>query len=321
MPNLAATLSRSGFAVHRGAVSQALCAALRRETSDALDAACWRPSYHIGRFLGVFGIVTIRNPWRRHALSLALTPNLTGALAGMARGLVSAGLPQDARLVEFSAAITFPGATAQELHSDIPAHTVDHTEAGQPVAPLVTAWLAMGSIQDVSQGPTMVIPGTHQRYVRRSGRLAQQAKEDAELEDQLMENRFDSDIRLFVRDQIQSNPHTLKRRKEASEADDSWEEQEFGKLQEPQPLLLEAGSMGIMDCRLAHYGSALPRLPSQAPGAAPQEPRMLLNATFASSADAHGITGFTYHRHGDLPAVTLGEILADKWPLPGSPML
>ena len=103
-----------GYELARGAVSRELCAALR---NDVLDEAArarrrwrwpWRPA-----------APPVRSPARRAHVALPLSRRVRGCLGPALGALASAGacaraaLGDDARLVELSAMVAFPGARAQ----------------------------------------------------------------------------------------------------------------------------------------------------------------------------------------------------------------
>jgi ectoine hydroxylase-related dioxygenase (phytanoyl-CoA dioxygenase family) len=118
------------------------------------------------------------------------------------QALHALGLEPSARLVELSLAISLPGASAQEMHTDITPSTpntppASHGAAAAGTAPLVTAWLALqvgtraahptswqcmlaalplicfSLWQDVTEmmGPTRVLPRSHHRFAKRILRM------------------------------------------------------------------------------------------------------------------------------------------------------
>jgi len=306
--SLCARLISEGFAIEGGAVSNSCCEKVRREALTALRLANWTPSYHWRRFMKDR---RIRSPWRRHALPLPLTAAVGSAVSGIARALKIAGYPSTAQLVELSAAITMQGASAQDMHTDISAGTPN---GPQGTAPLVTAWLALQDVTS-SMGPTIVYPRTHCRYKVRSQRLLREYKEDRERERVALlrcVGDYDIDgVEARIRADIWADRARLA--PELLLADNVREHREFGSLAGPRQLLLNRGGLALMDCRVVHGGDAYPLIfdsPMQWPyRKAPTPDRILLNATFA--VEGQIIEGFTYHRHGQLPKMTLGDFLPD----------
>mmetsp|Transcript_172881 Transcript_172881/g.554300 ORF Transcript_172881/g.554300 Transcript_172881/m.554300 type:complete len:383 (-) Transcript_172881:61-1209(-) len=308
--------------------------ALRGEVEAALGAACRRPMYHARRFNLIGDFEGIRSPWRRHAVPLSFTPDLDAALAGIAWAAFEAGLPRSSHLVELSAAVTLPGASAQNVHSDISPAIANIPPSGgggggaacSGLPPLVTAWLAVQPVLDASMGPTTVFPGTHRRLVERAVRIEEERVQDsvllAGLCDPTDPEHVSVEATLF-------KATRAKEKRKALEADVERELRDFGPASAACDLLLGCGDVALMDCRLIHFGSAYPgsrssRLPfAFLRCAADEVPRILINATFASEGvGSDEIRGFTYHRTAKFD-LTLGDLL-DKdasrplsaWPPP-----
>eukprot|EP00931_Biecheleriopsis_adriatica_P121978 TRINITY_DN9700_c0_g1_i5.p1 TRINITY_DN9700_c0_g1~~TRINITY_DN9700_c0_g1_i5.p1 ORF type:complete len:316 (+),score=50.35 TRINITY_DN9700_c0_g1_i5:162-1109(+) len=302
LPEMLASL---GYARRRNVIGPSLCGALRSQALAALCAKNWHPGYQIGRWIGSS---RIRSPWQRHAVPLAHSPEVQQALAVIAAVLLEAGLPPTAKLVELSAAITLPGALGQVMHPDIAPATPNVSFAGKEVAPLVTAWLSLQSIQDLSGGPTVVYPSSHRRFAARSARILRQKKEDAAKEEYIMRGiEHDYDFRMNRRAEIVAARNALAYGEAA--LDNEREEREFGPLTS-LPLLLDVREVALMDCRVLHFGSAYPRQSWLTFSDTQQAERILLNATFASAgSNAAPFEGFTYHRHSEVPDVSLEEAL------------
>lgn len=319
MARASAHLASEGYAFCHGAVSQAVCALLRQDVLAVLSGVRRQPLYHFRRWGLSSDWVSIRAPWCRHVVPLpisvvlgsdGLTP-LRTALGGLARAVAEGGLPLTATMVELSAAVTLPGAQAQDTHTDISAATPGFGEGS--IAPLVTAWLAVQPILDATTGPTTVVPRSHRRLAVRSARLEREHFEDERVLGD-MQSFSEPDIAFVERRRYQQS--RLGPKAEALREDEERENREFGPATSATNLLLGCGDVVIMDCRVAHWGSAYPR-PwwSWLPGTAltSQEPRVLINATFvAAGAEARHLRGFTYHKTSDLPTVTLGSLLTSS---------
>lgn len=294
-------LPSQGFALHRGVAPRALCASLRTEILGLLRKQSWSLWYHVGRFGFTEDARAIRSPWRRHVIPLQLTQNVGTVLKCLAGFLVGKGVLPSARLVELSAAITLPGASSQDTHTDISAGTASVGEASLP--PLVTCWVALHPILAPQMGPTVVYPGTHLRYASRSKRLAREAAEDRRMKAALLSS-LELDLALQECDDHQAK--RIRLQAEAVKEDEARELMEFGPLKDPIPVLLDCGDLNVMDCRLAHFGSSYPWQPWSLTNL---QPRTLLNATFANHDDEEE-EGFTYHIHNAFPKFTLKDCCA-----------
>ena len=316
----AAAFAKQGHALCRGAVPAETCRTLRTQALQLLDDASTL-TYHYTRFglpfAGLLGGSTrtrIRNPWRRHVVTLPPSDSLGQANAQLAVVARAAGLPWSSQLVEQSAMIVLPGARAQKSHTDI-SPSVACVDGS---APLITLWLAL---QDVSSGmgPTTVYPQSHTRYRQRA--VLQEQRAAALETDAFLSTTYDADgspnraAGNLVSQQAEGSVAAVAAM--AAELDE-WEREDvtreaaaFGAdVPRPLDLLLSRGDCGVMDCRIRHFGSGYGY--TQGSGQA----RVLLNATFAA-AGVHGggaaLKGFTYHRHDereDAPMLTLRQLVA-----------
>jgi hypothetical protein len=316
----AAAFAKQGHALCRGAVPAETCQQLRTQSLQLLDDASTL-TYHYTRFglpfaslLGGSTLTRIRNPFRRHVVTLPPSQALRTANAQLAVVARAAGLPWSAQLVEQSAMIVLPGARAQDSHTDI-SPSVACVDGS---APLITLWLAL---QDVTcgMGPTTVYPKSHTRYRQRA--ILQEKRAAARAEDAFLSTTYDADgspnraAGNLVSQQAEGSVAAVAAM--AAELDE-WERADmereaaaFG-ADVPQPLdvLLRRGDCGVMDCRIRHFGSGY----GFASGGGPA--RVLLNATFAAAGVRGGgaaLKGFTYHRHDereDAPMLSLRQLLA-----------
>lgn len=281
-----------------------------------LSRAMLRLPYHTNRF-GFGRLNPIRAPWRRHMLPLPMTVAVGHALLGLAGVVHAAGVPLHAKLVELSVIVVLCGAGAQDLHTDISPGTPDvHLEApslplhpgkmssAPTVAPLVSAWLALQPVTS-GMGPTVVHPGSHRRLVKRCIRLEATALAERELRGRML-CRYDADGTFHPLDDLHDvsagfvGAEGAHAEEEVRMSEDvSRELEEFGTVPDPQELLLDVGDIGLMDCRLSHFGSS--RAWSSG------RPRVVLNATFDSTCSG-AMRGFTYHGSNDLPPTSLGGL-------------
>ena len=139
-----------GVEIVRRAVPAALCASVR---DAVLVEACKRstPLRRLAGWLG-FDRKSVRSPWNRAHVALPLTSEVETALKAAARALAGAGaferagLAGAADLVELSAMVANPGATAQKAHTDV------DPEAGGRAC---TLWIVLQDV-DAIHGPTGV---------------------------------------------------------------------------------------------------------------------------------------------------------------------
>lgn len=305
-------LATKGYAVCRGVVSAGVCESIRTDALATMTSVRWRPLYHARRYGLIKGWARVRSPWLRHVVPLTLARSVDTALASLACVLVDAGLPLTSQLVELSAAISLPGAQAQEVHTDISAGTPNVGEVG--AAPLVTAWVALQPVMNQCMGPTMVYPGTHRRFAVRSARLEKEYREDQQTIGAMM---WSCDPDTVMAQRAAYVTARAQQARKALDADKEREHEEFGPLAEPCSLLLGCGDAAVMDCRIAHCGGAYKRLGNwfarhlTCSGTVPvQVPRVLLNATFSCAEDSTAkFHGFTYHKLSALPALSLHSLL------------
>lgn len=314
-----------GYSLHADVVPEALCAALRQEVLETLRKARWSPWYHLNR-LGLGTLTPIRKPWRRHCVILPVTTDLRRALNHIAFPLQDAGLPLNSELVELTAFVSYPGSYSQTIHTDISPCTSDVEVHTQPchrdsslqnpskVAPLVIAWLALQSVTS-EMGPTTVIPGSHIRHAQRSARIAREAAAEAEKTQRRTIGTYEykEDGTLIPHDDFDGvttplmspeEMHDAENRKAAAlAADEARELAQFGPEPAPHELLLDKGSVALMDSRILHFGAG--HASSSSSGA-----RVILGGTFATAGrGARRMSGFTYHGSDALPFISLGELL------------
>lgn len=302
----AASFAQHGHATYRAAVPAETCRTLRAQSLALLEEE-GTLLYHYTRFglpfaglLGGSTLTRIRNPWRRHAITLPPSAALRAANAQLAAVARAVGLPWSAQLVEQTAMVVLPGARAQNAHTDISPTAVNVLES----APLVTLWLAL---QDVSagMGPTTVYPDSHRRYRQRA--LLQEERAAGRQRDAYLSTSYSVDGEPTGR---RANLVSQQEEEGGSATDaamvaelDEWERADieresaaFGAAIPPSlDLLLSRGDCGVMDCRIRHFGSGYGRLFSR-----DGEARVLLNATFAAAGVLGGGAahkGFTYHAH------------------------
>ena len=298
---------RHGHATSRAAVEQTVCTELRREVlcllSEQRRSWLYEPvrwgwlsprNTSFVKMASSKGSAAVSN---RHIV----LPRDSAALAAVVRAVaavaVAAGLPGTAQLVELSAAITLPGAKPQLLHSDISAANWPRSAPGSlPPPPLVTCWVAL---QDVTpaMGPTRIYPASHIRFRERQHALdlLQSARQDGLLSAGGHNWALDS----TSADAFEQRMAAARARIAAGAAEQyatAREQAEFGDAPAPIDMTMQAGDVGVMDCRASHLGSEYPA----AGGTARQPARVLLNATWASPTavspeSEKPIDGFTYH--------------------------
>ena len=139
-------MRRRGYEVFRNAACAKACARVR---TAALAEAAARPwTERLREALSS----EIRAPWRRAHIALDLTDDvktvLAAATARAAPSLLTAGLDDDAHLVELSCMIAFPGAAVQAPHADVPRDTE---------TPTATLWVLLQDV-GLESGPTHVFP-------------------------------------------------------------------------------------------------------------------------------------------------------------------
>lgn len=319
MPPFASGFAAHGHALRRHVVPATVCAAVRAEAIALLSRSSWSMRYHINRY-GCGQLNPIRAPWRRHMLALPVTAAVKHALHGIAGVVHASGVPSHAQLVELSVVITLSGAAAQHSHTDISPATLDiqlqapsspSHGSRTSVAPLVSAWLALQPVTS-EMGPTIVVPGSHRRLVKRTIRFHAEALAEKECRERMLCS-YDADGYLHPQDDLDGVSASLvgaedaqveeARKKMALAKDISRELEEFGTEPEPHELLLGTGDIGVMDCRLLHFGSSRAWTFG--------EPRVIMNATF-DSACTGAMEGFTYHGSKDLPLMTLDELLSSE---------
>jgi hypothetical protein len=304
---------RSGHATTRAAVDKAVCAALRVEVLGLLSEQRRSWFYEPVRWgwlkpretsfvkmASSKGNAAVAN---RHIVLPHDSASLAVALRAVAAVALSGGLPPSAELVELSAAITLPGAKAQLLHSDISAaNWPPAPPRTQPPPPLVTCWLAL---QDVTagMGPTVVWPASHIRFRERQEALDRMERSQ---HGAVLSAGHNWAVDSTSADSFEQRVAAERERRAMVEADKQSTEREqaqFGDPPDAVALTMQAGDIGLMDCRVSHLGSEYPIVG----GGAVQPERVLLNATWASAAagsscpeeeeeESHGgIEGFTYH--------------------------
>ena len=347
---LARALKVEGHATARGAVHTNTCRLLRAEALAQLaeeDAGGWR-TLRWWRALavrhGVIGAAAgdmayIRSPAYRRVVILRETAALEDALLGVAGVALACGLPNHAPLVELSAVITYPGASAQDVHADISPSTPDVVvaageaeggRAGSLCAPLVTCWLSLCP-QGVTSamGPTIIHPRTQTRFRARQEALdVVAAQEQAALYAGLeSEDGGSGSTMASLRTadgNAAANEMQLRLQDAAADAATEREQAEFGLALDPISLLLARGDVGMMDCRVVHYGSAHHHKAHAASGQqgggeegrqkSSGGPRVVLNASWMAAAAGEGgvtqIPGFTYHRDPAGKHRTAGGIVA-----------
>ena len=117
----------------------------------------------------------VDSPRHRHSFPVQLNPGVDAVLRGVVGGKNAAFFQElcgaDGILVELSALVTFPGASGQSLHTDIPFNALPENEG---VPPLCSVFVAL---QDISRemGPTMILKGTHQKMFHQTIKATQES--------------------------------------------------------------------------------------------------------------------------------------------------
>lgn len=278
-----------GFQVARGAAPPAACALVRSEALAESQAPWHWPLLRLAYQRAMGG--GVRGQRRRVHLPLQLsTPVdtlLRAALSpgtGLADAFRSAGLSQDAHLVELSVMLALPGAEAQLPHTDVP--------PDYPL-PMATLWTAL---QDTpaAMGATWLCPASPDAVAeaadwarRRSLAAAAAARRFEPV--RAGEGLLGGFSWAHAADVLAAAPFSA---------------EQLG-VGPPTVLELEAGDCFLMDCRTYHFGG----------GNDTSSVRAQLSATFreqlSGGGGAFGVDagGFTYQLHGSLRGrrVTLGQ--------------
>jgi hypothetical protein len=152
-------------------------------------------------------------------------------------------------------------------------------------------------------GPTVVWPASHIRFRERQEALDRMERSQ---HGAVLSAGHNWAVDSTSADSFEQRVAAERERRAMVEADKQSTEREqaqFGDPPDAVALTMQAGDIGLMDCRVSHLGSEYPIVG----GGAVQPERVLLNATWASAAagsscpeeeeeESHGgIEGFTYH--------------------------
>ena len=110
----------------------------------------------MGRFFDI-----VDSPLHRHSFPIPLSmeiKNVLNNLIGSNSTLFTDVAGTKGKLVELSVLLTFPGASAQSIHSDIPYGSLPDSPIGAPG--LASVFVALQEI-NMAMGPTFIVPYTH----------------------------------------------------------------------------------------------------------------------------------------------------------------
>ena len=289
-------MRKQGFEVIKGAVPPELCEHLRKEAlstvaqKSSLGARVLRSLCGLS---GMFAATTrpIRSPGHRsHVALTSLEPGsaaeraLQAAVVALKQPLADhfSGLQEQARLVELSYMVSFPGAEDQKAHTDVPPDCR---------VPIATLWVAL---QEVTRdmGPTMVHPCDPDDLAKQVDWGAAMVEADMRAAKERQAVIYSSDGEPEVTDHHPALPSR-------SPLPDSVEALE---LPPAVPLTMNVGDVALIDCGAFHFGSANTS----------ESPRVQLSATFEGGVrealqrggrDTTPTTtpsGFTYELHSSL---------------------
>ena len=221
----------------------------------------------------------VNSPTKRHSIALQMTPNLRSLLNGSItymRPFLDTQLPNKCSpLVELSAVLALPGATAQAVHTDIMFPRCDR-RSDETV--ILTAMLALRDIR-VQDGPTFLYTGSNQRSFHTKYRRHVNSGEDT----------FYDSYGDMVHTGYQAHGERHGTDARVDELEDVKE------LVPPTPVYAElsAGDILLFDAKLFHFGGANTSETS----------RDLLSwsfqkpttAAFSQDEECKPIFGFTYH--------------------------
>ena len=150
-----------GFVRFPNSVESRLCESVLRTAMEDFETESKTWQYKLSR---IFDIVN--TPKNRHSIKLKMSDDVKALLGetlyGDARreSFYETLYGANARLVELSLLLTFPGAPAQALHSDISYQALGSQESNCNLPGLASTFVA---IQDVRRemGPTAILKGTH----------------------------------------------------------------------------------------------------------------------------------------------------------------
>jgi hypothetical protein len=265
-----------GYVVIRGALDKRSTAQLRQKVDVELQKVQNSPQYLLHRIL-----FSVNAPRNRHELLLdPADPTVAHAMSRIVQShedffgglFVSEGCEYDGfsvPLVELGAMVSFPGAQAQDAHTDVPWSEVT----------LCTAFVALQNTTNECLGPTMIHPATHTQQFHT--RLEEQFREEQESDSKMTNNsvvetllaRYETMCRSIAPralDLIRDRP------REAIPAALTIPEHQA------VPMLLEEGDMVVMDTRVFHWGgeNRAPNSGIEAPGHAAAGVRRLLQFSF-----------------------------------------
>ena len=238
-------------------------------------------SYRFWRFWNAVQTATLR-----HSIPLPLSPIVLASLnciIGPIRPFLdSIFVGTDARLVELSSVISFPGSLRQSTHYDI---------SGMEAALIVSGFVALEEVK-LESGPTCVFPNSHRfdfhRHLKSQQPLAYPSSSNSAY-DLARDGNVDAQ---FLQSQSSDELHNLpcNSTDSATAGTDADASSLVNQDPEAAPVyaLLSPGDVLLFDAKIFHFGSANTSL----------LPRALLSFSF-QKRDADGntplIDGFTYH--------------------------
>ncbi len=238
-------------------------------TELAALQASW--AYPVRRFFDI-----VDSPRNRHSFPVSLTPGVDAAVRSIVGGTNASLFREicgdDGILVELSALITFPGARAQSLHTDIPFNALPECkETNTP--PLCSVFVALQDV-DRDMGPTIIFKGTHRKEFHRAIDATQESYDSSGNIEVLTVSTENSDDDNG-NDNYSVPPTTFT------------EDQIF----DAALLPCNEGTVYVMDSRCAHAGGANISTTSRA---------VLCFAFQKDSKPMERARGFTYHIRPDL---------------------
>lgn len=226
-------------------------------------------SYKLRRFFDI-----VDSPLHRHSFPLEITQGIEGVLrhvlAGADANLFTELCGDDGVLVELSALLTFPGAKAQAIHTDIPFNALPEDKV-EGIPPLCSVFVAL---QDITRemGPTMILRGTHKRHFHRTIKATQESYDSS----------GNLEVLIVATGSSQDSDETLRE----SEPPTFSEEQMYDAA-----LICGGGLTYVMDTRCAHAGGANQSASSRA---------VLCFSFQKDTKPLEKARGFTYHLRHDL---------------------
>jgi hypothetical protein len=238
------------------------------DTFESWDYKFWR-MFH-----------SVNSPALRHSIALPMTLSLRSLLDGAIsyiRPFLDSQLPnKNSPLVELSAVLSLPGATAQAVHTDI---LFPRCDVSSDQTLILTAMLAL---QDISlqNGPTFVYSGSHAKEFHKRHRRHVQSGDDA---------HYDSYGDIVHEGYLGHGENDI------TDGRVDEEEDEDENYVPPVPFYaeLKCGDLLLFDAKLFHFGGAN----------ASEHSRDLLSwsfqkpayAAFYTQEQSPIINGFTYH--------------------------